>query len=444
MEYKATHDALTGLPNRTLLQRNLSEALIRAQRRHRIVAVFFLDLDNFKKVNDSLGHDLGDHLLQEVSKRLISCLREDDTVSRQGGDEFVLVLADVAQSDDVTKLAQKVLHEMALPFEIRGYELFVTTSIGITLFPNDGDESATLLKNADAAMYRAKEQGKNNFEYYSKSMNTRIFKRLAMETDLHRALEKEEFRLHYQPQVSIKTGKIVGMEALIRWQKEGSQMISPADFIPLAEETGLIVGIGEWALQTAAKQNKSWQQIGLPPIRMAVNLSARQFQQKNLGQMVGSALTLASLDPAYLELELTESVLMVNEERNIQTLRSLSESGIRISIDDFGTGYSSLSYLQRFPIHSLKIDRSFIQDIPYDPNNSAIVTAIITLGHTLKLKIIAEGVEKPWQMEYLDNAGCDEIQGYLFSKPLSAEEATRFLTDKQSASLISELKARKV
>lgn len=429
LEYQASHDTLTGLPNRTLLSDHLSQALTRAFWRKRLVAVLFLDLDNFKMVNDTLGHDFGDLLLKDVGARLTACLRQGDTISRLGGDEFVLVLADVAQEEDVLKVAQKVLDTSSKSFELNGVKFFITTSIGISLYPSDGENVETLLKNADTAMYRAKEQGKNRFELFSAVMNARVLKRLALETDLHRALESGGFLLHYQPQVDLQTGQIVGMEALARLKRRGSRLTYPAKFIPLAEETGLILPIGEWVLRTASMQNKAWQEMGLAPIRIAVNLSARQFQQKNLLEMVARVFNEIGLDPHHLELELTESILMRNEERIIKMLCRLKETGVGISIDDFGTGYSSLSYLKRLPINQLKIDKSFIRDIPSDTNNAAIVTWIITLGHTLGLKVVAEAVETIEQLEFLRSIQCDEIQRNLFSRPLIAQDATKLLKE---------------
>jgi len=431
LEYQATHDTLTDLPNRTLLSDHLNQALTRAFWHKRLVAVLFLDLDNFKQVNDTQGHDFGDLLLKDVAERLSSCLRGGDAVASLGGDEVVIVLADMTKGEDVRKVAQKLLQTLSRPMELIGKELFITTSIGISLYPNDGDNVETLLKNADTAMYRAKEKGKNHFELFSAAMNARILERLALETDLHRALEKKEFVLHYQPQIELQSGQIVGMEALLRLKRYGNELVYPKEFIPVAEETGLILPIGEWVLLSASTQNKVWQQMGFPPIRIAVNLSARQFQQKDVLEMVARALKESGLDPHHLELELTESILMQNEETTIKMLRQLNETGVGISIDDFGTGYSSLSYLKRFPITALKIAESFIQDIPSDLNNLAIVKSIITLGHSLNLKVVAEAVETIEQLEFLQSIQCDEIQGFLFSQPLSAEDATQILLEKK-------------
>lgn len=431
LEYRANHDTLTNLPNRTYLSNHLSEIVGRAFWQKRVVAVLFLDLDNFKKVNDTLGHDFGDLLLKEVGERLTGCLRDGDIVSRLGGDEFVLVLADVAKISDITIIAQKILGALSESFEIERTELYVTASIGISAFPTDGENAETLLKNADTAMYRAKELGKNQFELFSAAMSGRFHERLALETDLHRALERGDIFLNYQPQVDLTSGQIVATEALVRWKRNGVQLTSPIDFIPVAEETGLIVPIGEWVLKTAVTQNKSWQNLGISPIRVAINLSARQFQQRNLLKMIRKVIHETGLNPNFLELELTESVLMQNEKETIDLLFDLHKTGVRLSIDDFGTGYSSLSYLQRFPINSLKIDKSFIKDIPNNQGNCAIVRSIITLGHSLQLKVIAEGVETGEQLAFLKGNQCDEIQGYLFSRPLPAEEVTKLLKEKK-------------
>lgn len=379
-----------------------------------------------------MGHSVGDLLLNAVAERLTASVRDGDTVACLGGDEFTIILADVAKEEDVAKAAHKIHNVFSKPFDLEGRELFATTSIGISIYPKDGEDPETLLKNADTAMCRAKEEGRNNYQFYSPTMTVKAAERLALEDSLHHALQRGEFLLHYQPQVDLKTGQIIGMEALVRWQRPDRGMVSPKEFIPLAEETGLIVPIGEWVLRTACAQNKAWQAAGFPPIRMAVNLSARQFQQRNLIEMVARVLEETGLASNYLELELTESSIMQNVQTTIATLRELNAIGIAISIDDFGTGYSSLNYLKRFPINTLKIDQSFVHDIPNDPDDAAIVTAIITLAHSLKLKVIAEAVEIVEQLEFLRSLQCDKIQGYLFSKPLPAEEATKLLAEKRS------------
>jgi diguanylate cyclase (GGDEF)-like protein/PAS domain S-box-containing protein len=428
LTFLADHDHLTDLPNRLLFMDRLSQALARVKWHQRLVAVLYLDLDHFKRINDSLGHDMGDLLLKAVAERLNSCVRAGDTVARIGGDEFTIVLGDVAQAEDIPKVAQKIVDAISKPFSLMGQEFFITLSMGISVFPNDGQDAQTLVKNADAAMYRAKEQGRNHYQHYSPAMNVRTLERLALESNLRHALERKELLLHYQPRVDLETGRITGVEALLRWQYPDLGLVSPSQFIPLAEETGLIIPIGEWVLRTACAQNKLWQSMGFPPIRVAVNLSARQFEQRDLVETIDRVINETGLNPNYLELELTEGLIMKNPETTIATLRSLHKMGIQISIDDFGTGYSSLSYLRRFPIHALKIDQSFVRDIITDPDGTVIVTAIILLAHSLKLKVIAEGVETKDQLDFVRSLKCHEMQGYFFSKPLPGEEMTRLLT----------------
>ena len=444
LQFLAHHDALTGLPNRTLFLEHLRLALITAVRHQRLVAVLFLDLDRFKLINDTLGHATGDLVLKSVAERLTACLRRsdtvarlrnrNDTVARLGGDEFTLLLTDIAQTADVPIIVQRILNAFIPPFVIEGQELFVTPSIGISLYPNDGDNAEKLLRNADTALYRAKEQGRNNYQFYLPEMNAKVSERLTMENNLRKALEREELLLHYQPQVDLNTGQIIGMEALVRWHHPDSGLVSPAKFIPLAEETGLIISLGEWVLRTACAQNKAWQASGLSPIRVGVNLSGRQFQQKGLIETVSRALRETGLSAEYLELELTESILMQKVETITSALSELDAMGIQISIDDFGTGYSSLSYLKRFPISKLKVDRSFVNDITTDPDDAAITAAIITMAHSLKLKVVAEGVETPAQLAFLRSLKCDGMQGYLFSRPLASKEATELLKTGKSLS----------
>ncbi|MDI3547347.1 MAG: hypothetical protein PWR10_999 [Halanaerobiales bacterium] len=421
------HDALTGLPNRMLFNDRFTQALAHAYRNRQKLAVLFLDLDRFKNINDTQGYNVGDQLLQGVAERLTDLVREDDTVARMGGDEFILLLPEIAQAENATKIAKKILEAFKQPLMIGGHEFYITSSIGIVFYPNDGEDAETLLKNADIAMYRAKEQGGNNYQLYDPMMNVKASERLVLENSLRYALEREEFVVYYQPQVSISTGKIIGMEALIRWQHPEWGLLSPAEFIPLAEETGLIIPIGEWVLRTACAQNKAWQEAGYPPVHVAVNLSARQFQQQNLVETVTRVLKETGLEPHYLELEITESIAMQNADFTIVMLRHLEEMGIHISIDDFGTGYSSLSYLKHFPLDTLKIDQSFVRDLTIDPNNKAIVIAIIAMAHSLKFKVIAEGVETQEQLAFLKQQQCDGIQGYLFSKPLPAEAFEKIL-----------------
>jgi diguanylate cyclase (GGDEF)-like protein len=392
----------------------------------------FIDMDRFKVVNDSLGHSAGDRLLQDSAKRLAECLRESDTVARLGGDEFVVMIEnftapkDAAPKDAIT-VAQKILASLARPFFVGGQEFLMSASIGISTFPDDGKDAETLLKNADIAMYRAKDQGRNNYQFYSAEMNKHTFERLAMESSLRRAIERNEFLLHYQPKLDLRTGAIGGVEALIRWQHPDLGMVPPIQFIKLAEETGLIVEIGEWVLKTACEQNKQWRDQGIPPMRVAVNLSARQFAQKTLVSDVARTIAQSGLTPDCLELEITESLVMDNPESAAETLHKLKNMGISLSIDDFGTGFSSLAYLKRFPIDCIKIDRSFIKDIPTEADDMAITRGIIALGHSLRLKIIAEGVETKEQQDFLRSNGCDEMQGFLFSKPLPAEQVTALL-----------------
>ena len=425
--HQAFHDALTDLPNRLLFKDRLSLAIAHARRNKLMLAVLLLDLDRFKLINDTLGHAVGDELLQLIAERLTNSLREDDTVARQGGDEFLLLLPEIIKIEDAAKLAQKLMEQIRQPLFIGDHELYITASMGMVLYPNDGRDIETLLKNADTAMYRAKEQGRNNYQLYTPTMNARAFERLTLENSLRRALERNEFTVYYQPKVDIQNRQVAGVEALVRWQHPELGLILPGDFIPAAEDTGLIVPIGEWVLHTACAQNKAWQDAGYPPVRVAVNLSARQFQLQNLVQTVAGVLSATGLDPNCLELEITESIAMQNAEFTIKTLNDLKEMGVQISIDDFGTGYSSLSYLKRFPINNLKIDKSFVQEINTDHDNAAIASAVIVLGQSLNLGVIAEGVETEEQLNFLREQNCDEIQGYLFGRPLPAIDMENIL-----------------
>lgn len=418
IRHQAFHDALTGLPNRLLLNDRLTLEIAHAKRNKQMLAVLFLDLDRFKLVNDTLGHGVGDQLLTIIARRLTGCVREDDTVARLGGDEFALLLPEIAQVENAVKVARKILQAIKEPVHMDIHELYITASIGIALYPNDGGDAETLLKNADTAMYRAKEKGKNNYQLYTPAMNAKAFERLALENGLRRALERKEFVVYYQPKVDISTGKVIGMEALVRWQAPNRGLVPPGEFIPLAEDTGLIVPIGEWVLKTACAQNKAWQNAGYPPLRVAVNLSARQFQLQNLVEMVSRVLAETGLDPSWLELEITESVAMQNAEYTVKMLYELKEMGIQLAIDDFGTGYSSLSYLKRFPINKLKIDKSFVNEINTDEDNKAIASTVIVLGKSLKLGVVAEGVETEEQYDFLKKHQCNEMQGYLFGKPV--------------------------
>ena len=427
IQHMAHHDVLTDLPNRALLQDRLTQAIAYAERHGQPVWVVFIDLDRFKFVNDSLGHKAGDALLNAIALRLRSATRETDTVARLGGDEFVLVLP--ARSDEPMAggILQRIMDSIAQPLAIAEQTFYLGCSMGVATYPVDGSSAEKLIEHADLAMYRAKEMGRNNFQFYTAAMNAGVLERLRIESALRSALERREFVLHYQPQVDLQSGRVVGMEALIRWQHPELGMVSPLRFISLAEETGLIVPIGAWVLRTACAQNQAWQQAGLGPLRIAVNLSARQFAQPDLAQSIAAALAETGLAPQYLDIELTESLVMTDVERTIEVLRELKALGLQLSIDDFGTGYSSLSYLQRFPIDVLKIDQSFVSDITQQTDDALIVMSIIALAHNLKLHVIAEGVETQEQLDYLQQHGCDEMQGYLFSRPLPAAEFEQLL-----------------
>ncbi|BCB27240.1 hypothetical protein SKTS_21260 [Sulfurimicrobium lacus] len=429
LDHLAHHDPLTGLPNRLLLNARMEHSLARAQRGNAMLAVMFLDLDHFKDINDTLGHPIGDLLLQETAQRLRDCVREQDTVTRLGGDEFTILLEDLDDSRFASTVAQKIIAALAEKFMLQGHEVFVTCSVGISIFPSDGGDITTLFKNADSALYRAKEQGRNNYQYYTEELTTRAMERLAMENSLRHALERNELVLHYQPQVDLHNGSIIGMEALLRWQHPEIGLISPNAFIPLAEETGLIIPIGEWVLRTACVQLKAWIDEGLPKIRVGVNLSSRQFNQNNLDEVVASALRDTGLPPSCLELELTERTIMHDAENTVTILNKLRALGVQISIDDFGTGYSSLSYLKRFPIDRIKIDQSFVREITSNPEDAAISQAIISLSHSLNIKTVAEGVETAEQQEFLRSRLCDEIQGFHFSHPVPQQDMCQLLKD---------------
>jgi diguanylate cyclase (GGDEF)-like protein/PAS domain S-box-containing protein len=427
----AYYDALTGLPNRLLFQDRLQQALTRAARDNRLVALMLLDLDRFKIVNDTLGHSAGDALLVDAARRIGGCVRDSDTVARLGGDEFTVILPDVADIRSASKVAQKIVDSLSVPFTLEGHEVFVTTSIGISLYPISARNGEALVKAADIAMYRAKEQGRNNYQFYRSSASAETTALFTLENHLRRALERNELKVFYQPQVEIETGLITGVEALLRWEHPDRGTISPCEFIPLAEETGLIVPIGEWVLREACRQNKAWQDAGIPPLRVAVNVSARQLKQKTLAEKVAEILDDTGLLPEWLELELTESIVMQNAEEAIGLLNQLKSLGVWLSIDDFGTGYSSLSYLKRFPIDTVKIDRSFISGVTRDGDDAAISHAIITLANSLKLKVIAEGVETRDQLVFLREHQCCDAQGYFFSRPLGADQITRLLREKR-------------
>jgi len=427
IRHLAYHDALTDLPNRTLFEDRLTVALAQVRRKEQLVAVMFLDLDRFKVVNDTVGHTFGDQLLQAVAERLTGLLRDGDTVARMGGDEFTVLLPDIVGVEDATEIAERAIEACRQPWNIDGQEFHVSTSIGIAIYPGDGEDAESLIRNADTAMYRAKELGRDNYQLYTPAMNAQMVERLELESSLRRGLEQVEFVVHYQPQVDISTGRIVGTEALVRWQHPERGLVSPAEFIPAAEETGLIVPLGAWVLQTACAQNAAWQQAGHAPMPVAVNLSARQFHERDLLDTVKQVLEESGMDPQYLQLEITEGVAMRDADSTIKTLTKLREMGVQIAIDDFGTGHSSLSYLRSFPIDVLKIDSSFVRDLIVDPDDTAITAAIIAMAKSLRIKVIAEGVETEEQLAFLKEHGCDEMQGFLFSKAVPAEELEEIL-----------------
>jgi len=425
--HMATHDALTSLPNRSLLQDRIEQAIGRAERMKRKVGILFLDLDRFKNINDSLGHAAGDILIRTLAQRLQGTIRKADTVARVGGDEFVVILTEISRESDITQVLPNLLTALQAPVLVEGHALSVTASIGISIYPADGKDASSLLKNADTAMYRAKEAGRNEFRFYSREMNANAVGRLLLENDLRNAIKGDELRLHYQPQIEVESGRVVAAEALLRWHHPQHGLVSPADFIPMAEESGLIVPIGEWVIRQVCAQQRTWIEAGLTNMVVSVNLSPRQFQQHNIVEMIATALFDYGLPPSLVELEITESCLMRSPDEAAILLGELSRMGFSLSVDDFGTGYSSLGYLKRFPLNTLKIDRSFVADIDGDQGSASIASAIIALAHTLGLKVVAEGVEKTDQMEYLRNLKCDIVQGYLYSRPLPADEFVAFL-----------------
>lgn len=427
IHFLAHHDPLTLLPNRLLLQDRLSQAIASAQRNKTKVAVIFLDLDRFKTINDTLGHDGGDLLLSGAATRLRESVREEDTVARLGGDEFVVVLRNIRAAEDVDVIVGKILEALRQPFLLELHQLCISSSIGISLFPDDGRDYATLMKNADAAMYAVKQTGRNAFMYFAPNMDADVSERQALEDSLKQAKARNEFSLNYQPRIDIQTGRIVAFEALLRWRHVRLGYVSPACFIPLAEKTGLILPIGSWVLNEACRQNHEWQAMGLPPVTMAINLSAMQFSQYDINDTIVEALTVHAMDGTQLELELTESVVMENPETAAETLRQLRRIGVKLLIDDFGTGYSCLTYLKRFHLDALKIDQSFVHDMDKDADDAAIVTAVISMAHDLGLRVIAEGVETLGQLRFLRARQCDEAQGYLFSPPVDAEAASALL-----------------
>jgi diguanylate cyclase (GGDEF)-like protein/PAS domain S-box-containing protein len=427
MRYQAFHDLLTGLPNRSLFEHRLPEAIAQASQSNDLLAVAFLDLDRFKTINDTLGHAVGDGLLQQVSQRLAQCLRQEDTIARWGGDEFTLILPGLDSVETAAKIAQRICQSLKPSFHIDGHELHITASVGIALYPHDGEDLKTLLKNADTALYRVKEQGRDHYHFYTATLSSEASELLTLDNNLYHALERNEFVLYYQPQVNYLTGKVTQMEALLRWQHPQLGLISPQKFISLAEENGLIVDIGQWALQIACRQNRHWQDLGLEPIPIAVNLSARQFQDPLLVEQITNILQDSRLDPEWLELEITETAAMQDVSFTTETLQRLINMGVKIAIDDFGMGYSSLSYLKTFPLHALKIDRYFTQDLVDDPQAAAIISAVITLGRGLNLRVVAEGVETEEQANLLRSLHCEFMQGHCFSQPLPADQATALL-----------------
>jgi len=442
VEHLAYYDTVTDLPNRLLFEDRLAQALTRAQRNRQILGTFFLALDRFKKINDTLGHAVGDLLLKDVAERVKHCVSESDTVARFDGEEFAILLTQVTGTEDLVEASRSINEALKPSFLLAGHEIYLTASIGISLFPFDGEDLGTLLKNAGAALYRAKMHGGDNYQFYTSDMNAQALKRLALESSLRRAVEHEEFVLHYQPIIEIESRKIVGMEALVRWQHPKFGLLAPAEFIPMAEDTGLILLLGAWVLRTACAQARSWQQAGCGDLRIAVNVSARQFQDKNLLDTVVQILSETGLDSTCLELELTESSIMQNAESAVKTMTELREMAVKISIDDFGTGYSSLGYLKRLPIDLVKLDRSFVNGATTDPDDAALVMAIITLSHNLRLKVIAEGVETEEHLRFLRLIRCDQAQGFLLGKPMPADLFRAFIgagdrSDQKERALLS-------
>ena len=427
MAHSAQHDFLTGLPNRMLLNDRANQAIALAARHMKKVAVLYLDLDGFKHTNDSLGHSTGDKLLQSVAKRLVDCVRGGDTVSRQGGDEFVVLLSEIEQAEDAAITARRMLQAVAMPHSIGQHDLHITTSIGLSIFPDDGTDAESLIKNADTAMYQGKENGRHSYQFFRAAMNVRAVERQSIEEGLRRALERQEFALHYQPKINLMTGAITGAEALIRWTHPTRGSVSPAQFIHVAEDSGLILPIGAWVLQQACAQARAWADAGLPRITMAVNVSAMEFRDEYFLEGVLAVLRETGLDPSALELELTESVLMKRAASAASILRALREQGVQVAIDDFGTGYSSLSYLRKFPVDCLKIDQSFVRQISTAGDDTTLLTAMIGMARNLKLRVVAEGVETPEELAFLRAHHCDEAQGYYFSRPVPADQFAKLL-----------------
>ena len=427
MSHLAQHDSLTDLPNRLLLNDRLTRAIASARRNGNRLAVLFVDLDRFKDINDSLGHAIGDKLLQSVAERLVARVRNSDTVSRPGGDEFVVLLSELEHPEDAAVCAKKMLTALTAPHRIAQHDVHVTVSIGVSTYPEDGQDAETLVKSADTAMYQAKENGRNNYEFFRQDMNIRAVERQSLEGSLSRALERHEFVLHYQPKINLEKGAITGAEALIRWLHLDRGLIPPAQFVPIAEDTGLLLPIGQWVLHEACRQARAWLDAGLRPVPVAVNISAVEFRDKGFLEGVRAILKDTRLEPRYLELELTESVLMQHAESSASVLQALKTMGVQLAVDDFGTGYSSLSYLRRFPIDTLKVDRSFVRQITADADDAIIASAVISMGKSLKLRVVAEGVETREQLAFLQDQRCDEGQGYYFSRPVVAEQFAKLL-----------------
>lgn len=428
IEKLAYFDTLTDLPNRLLVKDRLNQHLVYAKRYNEQVGVIFIDLDHFKRINDTKGHTSGDELLKAVAKRLVKTVRENDTVARLGGDEFVIVCPGIRHEQDIAYIAQKILNTFSMSFKVEGKKTFITASMGIAFFPLDGLSVGKLLRNADTAMYAAKEQGRNNYQFFSQEMNQKAVALMELENNMRQALERKEFYLLYQPQINLESGEVVGVEALLRWNHPQMGLVLPDIFIPVAEDTGIIIQIGEWVLRTACQQLKSWHEMGFSSLRVAVNISGQQFKQKNFTNMVEDILMEVHLKPNSLELEITESILIANVEHTTKILNKLKDTGVGLAIDDFGTGYCSLNYLQNFPINRIKIDKSFICEITRNQNNAAITEAIIALSNSLGLCVIAEGVEEIEQLNFLRERKCYEMQGYLFSKPIPVDELDKFLS----------------
>ncbi|MGK7940614.1 MAG: EAL domain-containing protein [Crocosphaera sp.] len=435
LKYQAFHDPLTGLPNRTFFDKHLAITINKSQRYNHLFAILFIDIDHFKSINDTLGHTVGDRILEDFAQRLTSQVRKSDLVCRWGGDEFIVLLSEIQKPDEAAKFSERLLSRFDHPLNIEGHQIYLKCSIGIAIYPGDGEQAETLLKNADSALYRAKEWGRNHYRFYNRRMSYEISENFTLESQLHQAIKNQELILHYQPQINIKTGKVYGLEALIRWNNPKLGLINPEKFIPLAEKTGLILPMGEWVLKTACQQNKKWQNMGIPPVRVAVNLSAQQLQQPNLIKTVEETLNDVELDPQWLELEVTESMLMKNTKLANHTLCELREMGVHISMDDFGTGYSSLGYLKTFPFHTLKIDQSFVRELNKNAQDLSIISAIMTLSRGFNMRVIAEGVENQEQLNLLRQLQCEEMQGYFFSHPLSPEDIINYLLnfDKQKS-----------